>query len=110
MKTRTAFALIPWFKSLPPERGKARMGVHVLNLPSYIKLRLHIQNIVTQLILVTVIKRYTPILTFPLSGGRDSTHCMLFELYLCRYLCPGGVGLKTPLLRERGRGDGRGMK
>ena len=37
-----------------------------------------IQNILTQLIRVAVIKRYTPILTFPLSGGRH------FNIYCTR--------------------------
>ena len=35
-----------------------------------------------------------------LSGGRNSnTYCMLFELYLCRYLCSLWEGLEGALMK-----------
>ena len=51
-----------------------------------------IQNILTQLIRVAVIKRYTPILTFPLKGGRNLK-------YLARL--SSGTGVET-YAQERG--------
>ena len=47
------------------------------------------QNIVIQLIRVTVIECYTSILIFPLLWRRDlNIYCTLFELCLCKDLCP----------------------
>ncbi len=44
-------------------------------------------GVVARLMLLAIIELITPILAFPLSGGRDKTRCEAFVLRLRRTLC-----------------------